>query len=174
MNHKKRSIFSLSLFLPFFILTWLVATPSFDDTHYKPFILASVDTSSDMSAVVESVRKKLTDNGFEIAGSYSPYDNATILVATNAALKQNAAASDFGAFGAIVRVGVTKTAAGIQISYTNPIYMANVYQMKSDLTDVSAALGKALGHEKEFGSEKGLTKEALRKYHYKWLIGKLF
>jgi hypothetical protein len=58
----------------------------------------------------------------------------------------------------------------MQISYTNPIYMANVYRMKSDLADVATALTKALGHEKEFGSEKGLTKEKLREYHYKWLM----
>ena len=171
MNHKKRSKFPLSLFLPFCILAWLVATPTFaEDTHYKPFVLGTVDSNTDMNAVVESVRKKLTDNGFEVVGSYSPYDNATILVVTSPALKQNAAASDFGVFGAIQRVAVTKTPAGMQISYTNPIYMANVYRMKSDLADVSAALAKALGNEKEFGSEKGLTKAQLREYHYKWLM----
>jgi hypothetical protein len=171
MNHKKCSKFTLSLFLPFVVLSWLVATPTFaEDTHYKPFILGSVASNTDMNAVVESVRKKLTDNGFEVVGSYSPYDNATILVITSPALKQNAAASDFGVFGAIQRVAVTKTAAGMQIAYTNPIYVANVYRMKSDLVDVSAALAKALGNEKEFGSEKGLTKAQLREYHYKWLM----
>ena len=171
MYQKKRSKFPLSLFLPLFMLAWLVSTPSFaDDTHYKPFILGAVDSNTDMNAVVESVRKKLSDKGFEVVGSYTPYENATILVITNAALKQNAAASDFGVFGAIERVAITKTASGIQISYTNPIYMANVYRMKSDLADVSAALGAALGHEKEFGSKKGLTKEQLREYHYKWLM----
>jgi hypothetical protein len=171
MNHKKRRKFSLSLFLPFFIVAWLASSPAIAaDTYYKPFVLASVDSNTDMTAVAASVSKKLADNGFEVVGSYSPYDNATILVATSAALKQNAASSDFGAFGAIERVAITKTAAGMQISYINPIYMANAYRMKSDLADVSAALTKALGHEKEFGSEQGLTKEKLRKYHYKWLM----
>ena len=171
MNHKKCNIFSLSLFLSFFMLAWLVSTPSYAaDTLYKPFIMATGDHNTDMNAVVASVTKKLTDNGFEIAGSYSPYDNATIIIVTNSALKQNAAASSFGAFGAIIRVAVTKTATGMQISYTNPIYMANAYQMKSELPEVTAALTKALGHEKEFGSEEGLTKEKLRKYHYKWLM----
>jgi hypothetical protein len=171
MHHKKRSLFSRSLLLPLFLLTCFVATPAIaEDTHYKPFVLAAVDSNTDMQAVVASVQKKLTDNGFEIAGVYSPYDNATILVVTNPALKQAASESDFGVFGAIERVAVTKTASGMQISYTNPIYMANAYRMKSDLADVTAALTKALGHEKEFGSEKGLTKAALREYHYKWLM----
>lgn len=172
MNHKKYLALAFRLIFPVLVVAWLVANPAnaAEATRYKPFVLAAVDKNTDMSAVVASVRKKLTDNGFEIAGSYSPYDTATILVVTNAALKQNAAASDFGAFGAIQRVAITKTAGGMQISYTNPVYMANVYRMKSDLADVSAALAKALGHEKEFGSEKGLTKEKLRKYHYKWLM----
>lgn len=139
-------------------------------THYKPFVLASIEKGQDMNAVVQSVRKKLTSNGFTIVGSYMPYDSATVIIVTNDALKQNAAASSYGAFGAIQRIGVTKTADGIQVAYTNPVYMANVYQMKSDLNNVSSELAKALGHEKEFGSEKGLTAEDLRDYHYKWLM----
>jgi hypothetical protein len=171
MNHKKYRKLPLHLFLPVFLIACLAASPVIAaDTYYKPFVLASVDSKSDMKSVVAAVRKKLTDAGFEIAGSYSPYDTATILIVTNATLKNNAAASDFGAFGAIQRVSITKTAAGMQVSYTNPVYMANAYRMKSDLTDVSAALAKALGHEKEFGSKKGLTKEELREYHYKWLM----
>lgn len=171
MNHKKYRNLSLKLLLPVFLLAWLATGSVFAaDTYYKPFVLASIDSNTDMTAVTASVRKKLTDNGFEVVGSYSPYDTATILIVTNTSLKQNAAASDFGAFGAIARVAITKTKSGMQISYTNPVYMANAYRMKSDLKDVSDALAKALGHEKEFGSEKGLTREKLREYHYKWLM----
>jgi len=171
MNHKKYRKLPLYLFLPILLVASIAASPVFaEETHYKPFVLASVDSKSDMKGVVASVTQKLKANGFEIAGTYSPYENATIIIVTNAALKQNAATTDFGVFGAIQRVAVTKTAAGIQVSYTNPIYMANAYQMKSDLTDTSAALAKALGHEKEFGSKEGLTKKDLRDYHYKWLM----
>lgn len=141
-----------------------------EETHYKPFVLAQVVKDTDINVVVESVRKKLTENNFEIVGTYNPYEAAVIIVVTNAALKQNATQSDFGAFGAIQRISVTKTAAGIQVSYTNPTYMAHVYRMKGDLADVSGSLGKALGRDKEYGSEKGLTKEELRKYQYKWLM----
>lgn len=139
-------------------------------THYKPFILATVEKGQDMNAVVQSVRKKLTSNDFTIVGSYMPYSGATVIIVTNDALKQNAANSSYGAFGAIQRIGVTKAADGIQVSYTNPVYMANVYQMKSNLSNVAAALAKALGSKKEFGSDKGLTAEDLRDYHYKWLM----
>jgi len=171
MHYKKIINYPLLNLLAVMLAGSLFAAPAFAaDTHYKPFVLAPTVSGTDMTAVVESVKKKLGEHGFEIAGSYMPYDNATILVVTNADLKQNASASDFGAFGAIERVAVTKTAKGIQVSYTNPIYMANAYQMKSDLGNVSKALSDALGHEKEYGSEKGLTKKDLRDYHYKWLM----
>jgi len=171
MHYKKVTIHSLRYLLAILLAGSLFsAAANAADTHYKPFVLASVVNGSDVSSVAQSVSKKLSDNGFEIAGTYSPYDDATIIVVTNAELKQNAAASSFGAFGAIERVSVTKTAKGIQVSYTNPTYMANAYQMKSDLEGVAKSLATALGHEKEFGSEKGLTKKELRDYHYKWLM----
>lgn len=170
MNHNKSYSFPRRFVLSLFMLAGLAMGSAHADTYYKPFILGSIDKNTDMNAVVDTVKKKLTDNGFEIAGMYSPYDDATIVVVTNASLKKVATESDYGAFGAIERVSVTKTPSGIQISYTNPIYMANVYRMKSDMTDVSDAMAKALGREKEFGSEKGLTKKELRDYHYKWLM----
>lgn len=160
-------------FLLFLTLTGMAvssANAADNATRYKPFVLASIEKGQDMKAVVQSVSKKLTANGFTIVGSYMPYPSATVIVVTNDALKQNAAASSYGAFGAIQRIGITKAADGIQVSYTNPVYMANAYQMKSNLSNVSSELGKALGHEKQFGSEKGLTADDLRDYHYKWLM----
>lgn len=171
MIYLKNAKSFLTCLLPFLSISFFSATASAaEETHYKPFVLAAVTKETDMNSVVQSVTKKLTDNGLEVVGNYAPYENATILVVTNATLKQEAAKSDFGVFGASQRVAISKTATGMQISYTNPIYMANVYRMSSDLADVSAAMAKALGHEKEFGSEKGLTKKDLREYHYKWLM----
>ena len=140
-----------------------------DDVKLKPFILAS-KTNGDMAATVAQVKQKLTAAGFEVVGSYSPYDTATILVVTNDALKQDAAQTDFGAFGAAQRVTVTKAGGELQVAYTNPVYMANVYQMKGDLAPVAAALKSALGDQGEYGPDKGLTADDLRDYHYKWLM----
>lgn len=140
-----------------------------DDVKLKPFILAS-KTNGDMAATVAQVKQKLTAAGFEVVGSYSPYDTATILVVTNDALKQDAAQTDFGAFGAAQRVTVTKAGGELQVAYTNPVYMANVYQMKGDLSPVAAALKSALGDQGEYGPDKGLTADDLRDYHYKWLM----
>ena len=139
------------------------------ETLYKTFILAST-TSGDISPIVAQTREKLTAAGFEIVGEYSPYADTTIIVVTNDALKQNAAGSDYGAFGAIQRVTVTKAKDQVQVAFTNPVYMAHAYRMKSDLADVSSQLKQALGDMGEYGPEKGLSAEDLRDYHYKWLM----
>jgi hypothetical protein len=131
----------------------------------QPFVLA-YKTTGDVSTVASDVKSKLTAAGFEIAGEYSPYAGADIIVVTNAALKANAAKSDRGGYGAAQRVAVTKNGDDIEVSYTNPLYMAAAYRMAGDLADVRAQLEGALGAESDFGSEKNLTAEDLRKYHY--------
>jgi hypothetical protein len=131
----------------------------------QPFVLA-YKTTGDVSTVASDVKSKLTAAGFEIAGEYSPYAGADIIVVTNDALKANAAKSDRGGYGAAQRVAVTKNGDDIEVSYTNPVYMAAAYRMAGDLADVRAQLENALGAESDFGSEKNLTAEDLRKYHY--------
>ena len=60
----------------------------------QPFVLA-YKTTGDVSSVASDVKKKLTGAGFEIAGEYSPYAGADIIVVTNDALKANAARNNF-------------------------------------------------------------------------------
>ncbi|MFO7603151.1 MAG: hypothetical protein R6X06_04965 [Gammaproteobacteria bacterium] len=139
------------------------------ETLHKPFIQATA-IDGDVAQVVTTVKQKLTDAGFEVVGEVSPYADTTIVVITNDALKANAALTEYGVFGAAQRVTVTSAATGIQVGYTNPVYMAHAYRMEQDLADVAAALGSALGHQGEYGPEKGLSAEALRKYHYKFLM----
>lgn len=135
-----------------------------DEALLKPFVLASQSPGT-VAEKVAAAKKALTANGFTIAGEYSPYAGADIMVVTSDELKNNAAQSEHGGFGAIQRVAITKVKDEIQVSYTNPVYMANAYRMKGDLKDVAAKLQKALGKVEEFGA-KGLTAEQLRKYHY--------
>jgi len=130
-----------------------------------PFVLASTSTG-DVASVSSEVKSKLTGAGFEVVGEYSPYAGADIIVVTNDALKKHAAQSDFGAYGAMVRVSVTKNGDSTEVAYTNPVYMAAAYRMASDLSDIRAQVEGALGAEKDFGSEKNLTADDLRKYHY--------
>lgn len=134
------------------------------DVMLKPFVLASksAGTVAEKSAQVKAA---LTAAGFAVAGEYAPYPGADIIVVTNDELKKNAAASEFGGYGAVVRVSVTEAGNAVQVSYTNPVYMANVYRMQGDLSSVAASLAAALGRVEEFGAQ-GMTAKQARKYHY--------
>jgi hypothetical protein len=116
--------------------------------------------------VAAAVRTALIGQGFEVAGSSAPYPNAVVIVVTNEALKANAAKSDFGGYGAAMRVAVTKVKDKVQVSYTNPSYWAAAYRMKDNLDDVKAKLAAALGKQKEYGSAEGISEKGLRKYNY--------
>lgn len=130
-----------------------------------PFVLA-YKTTGDVSKVAADVKGKLTAGGFQVVGEYSPYAGADIIVVTSDALKAAAAKSERGGYGAAQRVAVTKNGDDVEVTYTNPVYMAAVYRMAGDLADVRAQLEKALGAESDFGTEKKLTADELRKYHY--------
>lgn len=130
-----------------------------------PFVLAGTSSDS-VDTVAADVKSKLSGGGFEVVGEYSPYDGAHIIVVTSDSMKATAAKSEFGAYGAAARVSVTRNGDVTETVYTNPIYMAAAYRMASDMSDVRKQLEGALGAEKDFGSEKNLTAEDLRKYHY--------
>ena len=136
-----------------------------DNPKMKPFIMAS-NAAGEMAGTVEQVTGKLAAAGFEIAGTYSPYPAATIVVVTNEGLRQAAAQSDFGGYAAGQRVAITDVGGEIQVAFTNPRYMASAYRMKSDLGAVADALSTALGNQGEFGPDTGMTDKELRGYHY--------
>ena len=135
-----------------------------DDEKLRPFVLGSKGAGT-LEEKTGQAKTALIAGGFTVAGEYSPYPDANILIVTNDDLKKNAADSEHGGFGAVQRVSITKANDEIQVSYTNPIYMSNVYRMKSDLIGVSAGLATALGRIEEFGA-KGMTARQARKYHY--------
>ena len=136
-----------------------------EEAKMKPFVLASRSTGT-IAEVTTQAKQALTAGGFTLAGEYSPYTDAMILIITNDEMKANAAASEHGGFGAAQRVAITKVKDDVQVSYTNPVYMANVYRMKDDLSKVSEGLKAALGKIEEFGSKQGMTASKARKYHY--------
>jgi hypothetical protein len=145
-----------------FLLATVSAQAS--DAILKPFVLASKGAGT-VAEKAEQTKSSLTGAGFTVVGNYSPYADAQILIVTSDELKKNAAASEHGGYGAIQRVAVTKVKDEVQVSYTNPVYMAAVYRMKNDLSGTSTALASALGRVEEFGA-KGMTAAQARKYHY--------
>ena len=153
-----------SLTLASLLVIFSLSSAGADEALLKPFVLGSrgPGTVAEKAAVVKSA---LAAQGFTIAGEYTPYPEAIVIVTTNDELKSNAAKSELGGFGAAVRVSVTKVKNEVQVAYTNPVYMANAYRMKDDLAGVLAKLSTALGKQEEFGA-KGLTAKKLRSYHY--------
>ncbi len=134
------------------------------DAVLKPFVLASAGPG-DLAQKLEATKAALTKAGFTVAGSYSPYPGAAVIGVTDDELRSNAAKSEHSGFGAAMRVALTKVGDQIQVSYTNPLYLANAYRMAGDLKDTAAKLQTALGKVEEFGA-KGLTSAKLRQYHY--------
>jgi hypothetical protein len=131
----------------------------------KPFILGS-SAAGEVASKVADVKKALETNGFEIAGEYAPFDGAHIIVVTNGDLKKAGGSHERAGYVAAQRVAVTKVGDQIQVTYTNPVYMAAAYHVKSDLSAVKNALKAALGASKEFGPAEGLTADDLEGYHY--------
>lgn len=141
---------------------------AFAEETLKPFVLG-YKTSGDMQTIADEVKGKVEAAGFEVVGTYSPYDGAMVIAITNDGLKKAAASSDFGGYAAGQRVTVTKVGEEIQVSYTNPVYFANAYR-NEDTAAAGAALDSlktALGSESVYGTgKKELTAGDLRKYHY--------
>ncbi|HEB99734.1 MAG TPA: hypothetical protein ENJ05_09515, partial [Thiotrichales bacterium] len=144
------------------------ASQAFAETYLKPFTLAYI-TSGDLNAAAEEAKSKVTGAGFEVVGSYSPYEGAVIIAVTSDDLKKSAASSEFGGYAAAMRVTATKVGDEIEISWTNPLYWGNAYRLAdmSGMEKARAALEQALGRKQDFGTgDKELTAKDLRKYHY--------
>ncbi|HED35783.1 MAG TPA: hypothetical protein ENJ08_16440 [Gammaproteobacteria bacterium] len=132
---------------------------------YLPFALASNDAGT-VADKIAGTKTALTENGFEIAGEYSPYKGAHIIVVTNDELKKAAASKERGGYIAAQRIALTEMNGKVQVSYTNPIYMSYAYRINSKLPQTTAALKKALGHVKDFGPDEGKELDDLNDYHY--------
>ena len=146
------------------LLILLCSQLSWADDKMKPYVLTELSYDS-AAAAIEGVQDKLTSGGFQVAGQYSPYQGATIIVATSAALQQIASQTKNGGFGAVFRISVTETGGDIQVSYVNPDYLENIFRL-ADISTARDALTAALGSGSQFGAKKGMTAKNLRKYHY--------
>ena len=117
----------------------------------KPFVLGKTPPGN-IDDVVEYTKAQLTDQGFSIVGSYTPYSNATVICASHPELTAAAGKAENGGFGAAQRVAVTEVNGVLQTTYMNPAYLGTAYGL-GKLEPVSAGLAAALGHEQEFGAK---------------------
>lgn len=140
-----------------------------DDVLLKPFVLGNAPSGS-LEQAVATVKSALKMQGFEEAGSYSPYTGAAVIVVTSPELKAAASSIKLGGFGAGQRVAVTDHKGKLQVSYVNPAYLGAAYGL-GKLEAVSAKLKAALGAEKKFGAVSGLTAEKLAPGYYQYMVG---
>jgi hypothetical protein len=159
---------NLSKYLGALTLALFATLAGAQEALLKPFVLGS-KSAGDLAQKVEATKTALTGAGFTVVGSYTPYANTTIVVATNDELKTTAAKSENGGFGAAQRVSIVKVKDEVQVAYANPAYWANIYRMSGDLKGTADKLKTALGKIEEFGA-KGLSAAELRKYHYKMMM----
>ena len=136
----------------------------------KPFILGDTPAGG-VKQVADIVKARLTAQGFEIVGAYSPFPEAMVICVTNNDLKTAAAKAFNGAFGAAQRVSVTEVKGKIQVAYVNPAYIGTAYGL-GKLETVTAKLNAALGSTKAFGSENGIEEDNLKPgaYHYAMMM----
>ncbi len=147
----------------------LLSVSAIAEEMYRPFVLGSSGAGSVKEAAAKA-KSDLEGKGFEIVGEYAPYAGAYVLAVTNDSLKKGAAMSEFGGYGVVQRVSITEVDGKIQVSYTNPEWMANMYRMSIDLADVSVALASALGKVEDFGVESARNGASLKKYHYMMMM----
>ncbi len=157
---KKLSWIALVLLLSF--TTTLEAKKK--KPRFKPYTLASTE-AGEVMAVIDSTREAIKGSKFSLVGEYSPYDNAQIFILTHDKLLDAASKSEFGGYGAVIRVAVTGTDAGVQVSYVNPVYMTNLYHIP-EVPDVIADLEATFGAGETFGSKKGKSKRSLKNFQY--------
>lgn len=100
--------------------------------------------------------------GFEVLAQYKPYEGTKVYVLTSAELKAAAAKTEFGGYGAAIRLAVSND----QLSYNNPRYQAAMYRMDEDLADVATKLSQAFGDAGQFGADSARSVDDLRDYHY--------
>lgn len=161
-----RSLYLLLCLLPVFF-----AGNSHAAAALKPFILGSSQPQGDIDATATDAASRLEQSGFEIVGRYTPYDGSRVIVFTDNSLRELATASKRGGYGAVLRAAVTRSGERVEVAYTNPAYWVNAYRMQATVEPLAARLEQALGYAEDFGSgDLQLTAQALRKYHYTFMM----
>ncbi len=158
-----KTLISLSLLMMAVLFTTTIVA---EDTIYKPFVVASSGLGT-LDEKTTSTRRALEAAGFEVYGQYSPVEGTNIIVVTNDELKNIAAMSDKGGYGAGQRVSVTEVGDTVEVAFVNPVYIQYGYRLKGDMQPVYDALVASLGNVRSCGGgKKKMTAKKLEKFHY--------
>ncbi|MBT8072861.1 MAG: hypothetical protein HKP21_04045 [Xanthomonadales bacterium] len=136
------------------------------DPIYKPFVVASAGLGT-LEEKTDTTVAALEGAGFEVKGQYSPVEGTNIVVVTNDVLKNVAAMSDKGGYGAGQRVSISEAGDTVEVAFVNPVYIQYGYRLEGDLKPVYDSLVDSLGNVRSCGaSGKKMTAKKLGKYHY--------
>ncbi len=136
------------------------------DPIYKPFVVASAGLGT-LEEKTDATVAALEGAGFEVKGQYSPVEGTNIVVVTNDVLKNVAAMSDKGGYGAGQRVSISEAGDTVEVAFVNPVYIQYGYRLEGDLKPVYDSLVDSLGNVRSCGaSGKKMTAKKLGKYHY--------
>ena len=163
MNYSFIKAVSL-LFLSLFFFS-SSANSANSEVFLKPFTLAKIYKNSSLEQTSAKVKLQLINGGYKIAGVYQPNDTINIFIVTNSSMLQAAAKSQYGGFGAGIRVSLTQIKNDVQVAHNNPTYMAIAYNMKVQLGSTRKKLARTLGYIKDFGG-KGIPANELGNYNY--------
>jgi hypothetical protein len=152
--------------IPIFFSALLFSAALAAETTFQPFVLASIN-DADLETQTAATVEALTAAGLTVAGTYSPIDNARVLVVTSDELKAIASKSDKGGYAAAQRVSVTERDGKTEVAFVNPLYIQHAYRVGNDMQGVLDALSGALGMVETYGARKKMTAKKLGKYHYK-------
>jgi len=158
----------MKLFFSLLVTATLLVTgyTQAEQAWLKPYVMVK-QAEGTIAEQAQQTRAALEAGGFEVVGEYQPYAAASVLIATNAALRKAAAGSEFGGYGSGIRVAMTQQGGKVQVSYVNPAWMAASYHFKGDLAEVSQQLSAALGAGQFFGAEDpGWKADQLDEFHF--------
>ncbi|HHS96213.1 MAG TPA: hypothetical protein ENJ45_06440 [Phaeodactylibacter sp.] len=157
----------------FISILFFISTISVDQ-NLRPYVIAE-RWSSSFEEAKSAVSTALVNNGFTIAGDYSPdHCSDCHVFAITCSELQSAVRAKGGrtAYAAALRVAVTMEGNEAIVTYTNPAYWGNAYfrksfpQVKSHYDNIQRKLSSAFSGNVTFGSKKGHSIKKLRGYNY--------
>ncbi|MEW6764965.1 MAG: hypothetical protein AB1344_04130 [Pseudomonadota bacterium] len=146
------------------VLGGALAASAHAEELLKPF-LAAPDLTGEVGPVGDQLKSNLKEAGLRVVGDYTAYGKTRVLAVTNDALRKIAARTERGAYGAVMRVALVGGEGKVQVSCTNPGYLAAAYRLGDNLAGVAGSLEKSVGCKEPYGA-KGMSASDVADYHY--------
>jgi uncharacterized protein (DUF302 family) len=156
-----------------------IASPNLFAQNLKPYILG-IESSEKVSDLKTTIKSTMEKSGLQVVGQYQPAGDVNRWIMVFSSSELQGAVRQIGGltgFAATLRLGITSENGKTLVTYTNPTYWGNAY-FRDDFDKVASAYSKISGKivtamkssgtyiGTSFGSEKGVSVEDLRKYHY--------